>query len=87
MGSTVTLPLQDIPGIKLPDDAKAALTVADMKSESSRSSLLLHLRSTLPSACFDSLTLIDANNREYSPAELVAHDTHPQRVTRIYEPY
>ena len=50
MGSTVTLTLQDIPGIKLPDDAKAALTVADMKSESSRSSLLLHLRSPLPSA-------------------------------------
>ena len=87
MGSTVTLPLQDIPGIKLPDDAKTTLTVTDMKSESSRSSLLLHVRSTLPSACFGSLTLIDANNREYSPAEPVVHDTHPQGVTRIYEPY
>ena len=77
-GSTVTLPLQDIPGVKLPENAKATLTVADMQSESSHGSLLLHVRSTLPSASFGSLTLIDADNRHYSPAEPVVHD-HPPR--------
>ena len=77
-GSTVTLPLQDIPGVKLPENAKATLTVADMQSESSHGSLLLHIRSTLSSASFGSLTLIDADNRHYSPAEPVVHD-HPPR--------
>ena len=86
-GSTVTLPLQDIPGVKLPENAKATLTVADMQSESSHGSLLLHVRSTLPSASFGSLTLIDADNRHYSPAEPVVHDHPPQGVTRTYQPY
>ena len=49
-----------------------------MQSESSHGSLLLHIRSTLSSASFGSLTLIDADNRHYSPAEPVVHD-HPPR--------
>lgn len=86
-GETVNVPLNAIPSGLLGKNEKITLTVADVisKKPGRETTLLVHLRSTLPPENFGALTLLDERKLRYSPSFRDKVKRPPQGVTATYE--